>query len=101
MTENNHNRDLMAHKAENIGYLTTYRKCFQPLICNTGLGSEFITMTEIQVAIRENIDKFHYMKMKSLHGKKQHNLNQRTITNCSKIFVTCLADKGLLSLIQN
>lgn len=71
----------MAHKAENIGYLTTYRKSFQPLMCNMGLRSEFVTMTKIQVAIRENIDKFPYMKMKSLHGKKQHNLNQRTITN--------------------
>jgi hypothetical protein len=65
-----------------------------------GIGKDFLSKTQVAQQLRERIDKWDYMKLKSFYTTKEmiSKLN-RPPTECEKIFASYTSDKGVITRI--
>jgi hypothetical protein len=69
----------------------------QKLIC---IGNDFINRTQMAQQLREKIDKWGYMKLKSFCTTKEMVFKlKRPFTEWKKIFASYLSHKGLIARI--
>jgi hypothetical protein len=63
-------------------------------------GKDLLTRTQLTQQLREKMDKWDYMKLKSFCTKKEMFCNlKRPLTKWKKIFASCTSDKGLITQI--
>jgi hypothetical protein len=66
----------------------------------TGIGSGFLSRTQLAQQLRERIDKWNYMKLKSFCTTKEMvSKLKRSPTEWEKIFASYISDKGLINSI--
>jgi hypothetical protein len=64
------------------------------------IGKDFLSRTQATQQLRERINKWDYMKLKSSAQQKKWSLNWRDhLQNGRKIFASCTSDKGLITRI--
>jgi hypothetical protein len=63
-----------------------------------GTGNDFINRTQMAQQLRERIDRWSYMKLKST-TKETVNRLKRQPTEWEKIFASCTSDKALITRI--
>jgi hypothetical protein len=64
----------------------------------TGMGKHFLSRTQVAQQLRERIDKWDYMKLKSFCRKKEMvSKLKRPPTEWEKIFSRYTSDKGLIT----
>ena len=64
------------------------------------LGNDFLDMTPVVQATKSKVNKWNYIKLKSLCTAKEiSNKMKRQATECEKISVSHISDKGLISKI--
>jgi hypothetical protein len=65
------------------------------------IGNDFLSGTEIVQQLRERIDKWDYIKLKSFYTTKEMvSKLKRQPTEREKIFVSYTSDKGLITIIK-
>jgi hypothetical protein len=64
-----------------------------------GIGNDFLNRTEMTKQLREMIDKWDYMKLKSFCTKEMVPKLKRPPTKWQKIFASYISDKGLITRI--
>jgi hypothetical protein len=65
-----------------------------------GIGQDFFSKTQVTQQLRERIDKWDYMKLKSLYRTKEMvSTLKRPPTEWEKIFASYISDKGLITRI--
>jgi hypothetical protein len=67
-----------------------------------GIGKDFLSRTEVAQPLRERIDQWDYMKLKSCYTttkKKMVSKLKRPSTEWEKIFASYTSDKGLMTRI--
>jgi hypothetical protein len=66
----------------------------------TGIGNDFLNRTPMAQQLRERVDKWDYMKLKSLcTAKEMVTRLKRQPTEWEKIFASCTSDKGFITRI--
>jgi hypothetical protein len=64
------------------------------------MGKEFLSRTPATQKLRERMDKWDYMKLKSFcTTKEMFSKLKRPPTEWEKIFASCTSDKGLITRI--
>jgi hypothetical protein len=65
-----------------------------------GIGRDFLNKTKVAQQIRESVDKWDFIKLKSfLRTKGMVSKLKRPPTDWEKIFASCLSEKGLITRI--
>jgi hypothetical protein len=65
-----------------------------------GMSKDFLSKTLAVRQLRERMDKWEYIKLKSFCTKKEMvSKLKRPPTECKKIFTNCTSDKGLIKKI--
>jgi hypothetical protein len=65
-----------------------------------GIGKDFLNRIPAAQQLRESIDKWDFIKLKSFCSTKEMvSRLKRPPTECEKIFPSCTSDKGLISRI--
>jgi hypothetical protein len=66
-----------------------------------GMGKDFLSRTQVAQQLRERIDKWDYMKLKSFWTTKEMvSKLKRPPTEWVKIFASYISDKGLITRIH-
>jgi hypothetical protein len=65
-----------------------------------GIGNDFLNKTQMAQQLRERINKWDYMKLKSFYMAKEMVMRlKRLLTEWEKFFVSYTSDKGLITRI--
>jgi hypothetical protein len=65
-----------------------------------GIGNDFLNKTQMAQQLRERINKWDYMKLKSFYmAKEMVTRLKRLLTEWEKFFVSYTSDKGLITRI--
>jgi hypothetical protein len=67
-----------------------------------GIGKDFLSRTQVAQQLRERIDRWDYMKLKSFYTTKEIvSKFKRPSTEWEKNFASYTSDKGLITRIGN